>query len=104
MAEISPLRRHMIDDMMIRNLSPATQQSCLYAVATFSRHFERAPDRIGLEEVRAYQLQLIAVPGFRCCKNPCSALPEMPRCLSEDAVGQLKRFVSNVEIERHVYD
>jgi site-specific recombinase XerD len=27
MAEISPLRRRMIDDMMIRNLSPATRQS-----------------------------------------------------------------------------
>jgi len=27
MAEINPLRRRMIDDMMIRNLSPATQQS-----------------------------------------------------------------------------
>jgi hypothetical protein len=25
MAEISPLRRRMIDDMMIRNLSPATR-------------------------------------------------------------------------------
>src|SRR5438045_4345815 len=39
MAEISPLRRRMIGDMMIRNLSPATQQSYLYAVAKFSRHF-----------------------------------------------------------------
>jgi len=38
MAEISPLRRRMIDDMMIRNLSPATQQSYLYAVAKFSQH------------------------------------------------------------------
>ena len=56
MAEISPLRRRMIDDMMIRNLSPATQQSYLYAVAKF-RH---SPDRLGLEEVRAYQLDLIA--------------------------------------------
>ena len=60
MAEISPLRRRMIDDMMIRNLSPATQQSYLYAVAKFSRHFGRSPDRLGLEEVRAYQLHLIA--------------------------------------------
>lgn len=60
MAEISPLRRRMIDDMMIRNLSPATQQSYLYAVAKFSRHFRRSPDRLGLEEVRAYQLHLIA--------------------------------------------
>jgi integrase/recombinase XerD len=60
MAEISPLRRRMIDDMMIRNLSPATQQSYLYAVAKFSRHFGRSPDRLDLEEVRAYQLHLIA--------------------------------------------
>ena len=60
MAEISPLRRRMIDDMMVRNLSPATQQSYLYAVAKFSRHFGRSPDRLGLEEVRAYQLHLIA--------------------------------------------
>jgi site-specific recombinase XerD len=50
----------MIEDMTIRNLSPATQQSYLYAVAKFSRHFNRSPDRLGLEEVRAYQLHLIA--------------------------------------------
>ena len=50
----------MIDDMMVRNLSPATQQSYIYAVAKFSRHFNRSPDRLGLEDVRAYQLHLIA--------------------------------------------
>lgn len=60
MAEISPLRRRMIDDMMIRNLSPATQQSYLYVIAKFSRHFGHSPDRLGLKEVRAYQLHLIA--------------------------------------------
>jgi len=60
MAEISPLRRRMLEDMTIRNLSPATQQSYIYAVAKFSRHFSRSPDRLGLEEVRAYQLHLIA--------------------------------------------
>ena len=60
MAETSPLRRRMIDDMMIRNLSPATQQSYLYAVAKFSRHFGRSPDRLGVDDVRAYQLHLIA--------------------------------------------
>lgn len=60
MATISPLRQRMIDDMTIGNLSPATQQSYLYAVAKFSRHFKRAPDRLGMEEVRAYQLHLVA--------------------------------------------
>ena len=60
MTEISPLRQRMAEDMTIRNLSPATQQSYIYAVAKFSRHFGRSPDRLGLEDVRAYQLHLIA--------------------------------------------
>ena len=60
MAETSPLRRRMIEDMTIRNLSPATQQSYIYAIAKFSRHFGRSPDRLGLEDVRAFQLHLIA--------------------------------------------
>jgi len=60
MAAISPLRQRMIDDMMIRNLSPATQQSYLYAVAKFSRHFGRLPNHLNFGDVRAYQLHLIA--------------------------------------------
>lgn len=60
MAEISPLRRRMLEDMTVRNLSPATQQSYVYAVAKFSRHFGRSPDRLGPEDVRGYQLHLIA--------------------------------------------
>jgi integrase/recombinase XerD len=59
MATISPLRRRMIEDMTIRNLSRSTQQSYIYAVAKFSRHFGRSPDLLGMEEVRAYQLHLI---------------------------------------------
>ena len=60
MATISPLRQRMIEDMTIRNLSRATQQSYLYAVARFSRHFNRSPNRLGMEQVRAYQLHLVA--------------------------------------------
>jgi hypothetical protein len=37
MAQMTALRRRMIDDMTVRNLSPATQQSYVYAVAKFSR-------------------------------------------------------------------
>jgi hypothetical protein len=58
MGQMSPLRRRMIEDMTVRNLAPATQQSYLYAVARFSRHF--ACDRLGLEHVRAYQVHLAA--------------------------------------------
>lgn len=56
---VSPLRRRMIDDMMLRNLSPATQRSYPPAVTTFSRHFGRSPDRLGLEDVRAFQVYLV---------------------------------------------
>ena len=60
MAAISPLRRRMIEDMTIRNLSPATQRSHLNAVSKFSRHFGRSPDRLGLDEVHAFQVHLVA--------------------------------------------
>lgn len=57
---MSALRRRMIDDMTPRNLSPATQRSYLYAVTNFSRHFGGAPDRLGLEDVRSFQVHLVS--------------------------------------------
>jgi integrase/recombinase XerD len=60
MAKVSPLRRRMIEDMTVRNLSPATQRSYVHAVAKFSRFFRCSPDRLGLEDVRRFQLHLLA--------------------------------------------
>lgn len=57
---VSPLRRRMIDDMTPRNLLPATQRSYLHSVTKFSDYFGRSPDRLGLEDVRAYQVRLVA--------------------------------------------
>jgi len=58
--QLSPLRRRMIDDMTVRNLSPATQRSYIHAVAKFSRYFGRSPDRLDIEDVRAYQVYLVS--------------------------------------------
>ena len=58
MTEISPLRRRMVEDMTVRNLSPASQRSYLYAVAKFSRFFGKSPERLELEDVRTYQVHL----------------------------------------------
>ena len=58
MTEISPLRRRMVEDVTVRNLSPATQRSYLYAVAKFSRFFGKSPERLDLEDVRTYQVHL----------------------------------------------
>jgi len=60
MAELSPLRRRMIEGMKVRNLSPATQRSYIYAVANFSQYFRCSPDRLAIEDVRTYQVQLVA--------------------------------------------
>lgn len=50
----------MIEDMTVRNLSPATQRSYLHAVSKFSRYFEHPPDRLGLEDVRSFQVHLVS--------------------------------------------
>ena len=50
----------MIEDMTVRNLLPTTQQSYLNAVSKFSRYFGRSPDRLGLEDVHAFQVHPVA--------------------------------------------
>src|SRR4051812_10140547 len=60
MAEMGPLRRRMIEDMTVRNLSPVTQRSYVHAVAKFSRYFGRSPDRLDLKDVRAFQVHLVS--------------------------------------------
>ena len=55
---MTPLRQRMIEDMQVRNLTPRTQESYLFQVSRFARHFRRSPALLGPEEIRAYQLYL----------------------------------------------
>ena len=55
---MTSLRQRMLEDMQVRQLSPCTQQTYVETVARFARHFGRSPARLGLEEIRAYQLYL----------------------------------------------
>lgn len=59
MAELSPLRRRMIEDMTVRNLSPTTRATYVGAVKKFSLHFGRSPADLGIDDVRAYQVHLV---------------------------------------------
>jgi len=55
---MTPLRQRMIEDIQVRNLSPHTQASYLQQVSLFARHFHTPPERLGPEEIRAYQVYL----------------------------------------------
>jgi integrase/recombinase XerD len=57
---MSPLRRRMIDDMTMRNLSPSTQETYIRAVAEFSTFHRRSPDKLGVEHLRDYHLHLVS--------------------------------------------
>lgn len=58
--QVTPLRQRMIDDMMIRNMSPLTQKSYVRAVKNFSKFFRQSPDKLTFENVRDYQLHLVS--------------------------------------------
>src|SRR6202795_4854992 len=60
MADLSPLRRRMIEDMTVRNLSPATQRSYVSAVSKLSHYLGRSPDKLELEDVRAFQVHIVS--------------------------------------------
>lgn len=54
----TPLRQRMIRDMVIRNLSEATQRSYLRAVSFLALHYKRSPDKITHEELKNYLFYL----------------------------------------------
>jgi hypothetical protein len=49
----------MLEDLRIRNYSPSTVQCYIRFVAEFAKHFNKPPDQLGAEEIRAWQLHLL---------------------------------------------
>jgi integrase/recombinase XerD len=59
MAQMSPLRRRMIEDMSVRNLSPRTQEVYVHAVVRLSKFCGgRSPDRLTLDDLHRFQVDL----------------------------------------------
>jgi integrase/recombinase XerD len=56
---MTPLRRRMIDDMMLKNLSTRTINTYISRVSNFARHFGRSPQHLGRDDVRSYLLHLV---------------------------------------------
>ena len=56
---MTPLRQRMIDDLRIRNRSPRTIEAYVRSVARYAAFYRRSPERLGAEDVRTYQVQLL---------------------------------------------
>jgi integrase/recombinase XerD len=57
---MTPLRQRMIQDMVLRNLSPATQEAYVQAVLGLCRYYNnRPPETLGAQDVRQYLLHLV---------------------------------------------
>lgn len=53
-------REQMQRDMVLRNLSPKTQQSYHHAARNLEKHFKKPPDQLNEEDVKAFLLSLVA--------------------------------------------
>ena len=58
---MTTLRQRMLEDMSIRNFAENTQLSYLQQVSAYAKFFDRSPDKLGPQEVRAYQIHLVQV-------------------------------------------
>src|SRR5262245_56476510 len=57
---MTPLRQRFLDDLRLRNYAARTIETYLRCVVHFAKHFGKSPEMLGGEEVRAYQLHLLA--------------------------------------------
>ena len=120
--QMKPLRKRMIEDMVMRNMALTTQRVYTYAVANFARYHRKSPDQLGLEDIRDYRLHLIArglkaksinpiVGGLRFFYGttlgkqelaeqiPFARVEEtLPAVLSRDQVMQLLRAESDLKM------
>ena len=52
------LRDRMIEEMKLRNFSPATQESYVYAVSRLAKYHHKSPDQLSKEDIRAFLVHL----------------------------------------------
>jgi integrase/recombinase XerD len=82
---MTPLRKRMLEDMQLRNLSTETQRAYLHYITGLVRFYRISPDQLSLEEIREYQLYLI---------NDRRLSPE-----SVNAFVSAAKFLYNVTLE-----
>jgi integrase/recombinase XerD len=59
-APMSALRQRMIEDMRVRNYAARTVDAYVAGVVKLARHFKRSPDQLSGEDIRTFQVHLLA--------------------------------------------
>jgi integrase/recombinase XerD len=57
---MTPLRQRFLDELARRNYSPRTVEAYLAGLVRFVRHYGRSPDQANADDLRAFQLHLVA--------------------------------------------
>jgi integrase len=57
---MTPLRQRLIDELTRRNYAPRTIETYVAAVARTAKHFNRSPDLLTPDQLRDFQLHLVA--------------------------------------------
>jgi len=57
---MTALRQRLLEDLRLRNYSPRTEEAYVAAVAKLARHFNRSPDLLSGEDIRVFQVHLLA--------------------------------------------
>ena len=52
------LRERMIEEMKLRNFSPATRESYVYALSRLAKYHNKSPDQLSKEDIRAFLVHL----------------------------------------------
>ncbi len=66
---MTPLRQRLIDELTRRNYSPRTIETYVAAVARTAKHFGRSPDQLTPDQLRDFQLHLLAHAASWCLFN-----------------------------------
>jgi predicted DNA-binding transcriptional regulator YafY len=86
---MTPLRKRMLDAMILRGFAQHTQETYLGAVIRLSQHYNCSPDRLSDEQVQAYLLYLLQTRHrSRSTVNLTSCAVRFLIC---DVLGQTER-------------
>ena len=56
---MTTLRQRMLHDLRIRGRSEHTQKAYIQQIKKFAKHFGTSPEKLGLKEIRTYQIFLV---------------------------------------------